>query len=35
LKLKVTFAGEIHGNTMSGKCKAGLMGTYKFNAVKE
>ena len=35
LKLKVTFTGEIQGNTMSGKCKAGFVGSFKFTAVKE
>lgn len=35
MKLKVTFAGEIQGNTMSGKCKAGFMGSFKFTGVKE
>jgi cytochrome P450 len=35
LKLKVTFTGEISGNTMSGKCKAGFAGSFKFSAVKE
>jgi cytochrome P450 len=34
LKIKVTFTGEIQGNTMAGKCKAGFMGSYKFTAVK-
>jgi cytochrome P450 len=34
IKLKVTFAGEISGNTMGGKCKAGFMGSYSFTAVK-
>jgi cytochrome P450 len=35
IKLKVTFTGEIVGNTMSGKCKAGFMGSYPFTATKE
>jgi cytochrome P450 len=35
MKLKVTFSGEIQGNSMSGKCKAGFMGSFKFTAVKE
>jgi cytochrome P450 len=35
IKLKVTFTGEIQGNTMSGKCKAGFVGSFKFSAVKE
>jgi hypothetical protein len=35
IKLKVTFTGEITGNTMSGKCKAGFMGSYPFTAIKE
>jgi cytochrome P450 len=35
MKLKVTFTGEIQGNTMTGKCKAGFMGSFKFTGVKE
>ena len=35
IKLKVTFTGEISGNRMSGKCKAGFMGSYPFTATKE
>jgi cytochrome P450 len=35
IKLKVTFTGVITGNDMSGKCKAGFMGSYPFSAVKE
>ena len=35
LKLKVTFTGEIQGNTMSGKCSTGFMCSFKFSAVKE
>jgi cytochrome P450 len=35
IKLKATFTGEISGNTMTGKCKAGFMGSYPFTAVKE
>jgi len=35
IKLKVTFTGEIVGNSMSGKCKAGFMGSYPFTATKE
>lgn len=35
MKLKVTFTGEIVGNTLSGKCKAGFVGSFKFTAVKE
>jgi len=35
IKLKVTFTGEISGNSMSGKCKAGFMGSYPFTATKE
>jgi hypothetical protein len=34
MKLKVEFTGEIDGNTMAGKCKAGFMGSYKFSATK-
>ena len=33
-KLKVEFTGELDGATMSGKCKAGFMGSYKFTATK-
>jgi hypothetical protein len=35
MKLKVTFTGEITGSSMSGKAKAGFMGSYPFTAVKE
>jgi hypothetical protein len=35
IKLKVTFTGEISGSSMSGKCKAGFMGSYPFTANKE
>ncbi len=35
LKIKVTFTGEISGNTMRGKVKAGFMGSFSFSAVKE
>jgi cytochrome P450 len=35
IKLKVTFTGEILGSSMSGKCKAGFMGSYPFTANKE
>jgi hypothetical protein len=35
LTIKVTFTGEIDGNTMSGKAKIGFMGSYPFTAVKE
>jgi hypothetical protein len=34
IKIKVTFNGEITGNSMSGKCKAGFMGSYPFTATK-
>ena len=34
-KLKVKFNGIIEGNVMTGKCKAGIMGTYPFSAVKQ
>ena len=33
--IRVTFTGEIEGNSMSGKAKIGFMGTYPFTAVKE
>ena len=35
LSIKVTFTGEVQGNSMSGKAKIGFMGTYPFTAVKE
>jgi cytochrome P450 len=35
MKIKVTFTGEISGNTISGKCKAGFMGSFKFTGTKE
>jgi hypothetical protein len=35
LTIKVTFTGEIEGNSMSGKAKIGFMGSYPFTAVKE
>jgi hypothetical protein len=35
LKIKVTFTGEIEGNSMSGKAKIGFMGSYPFTATKE
>jgi hypothetical protein len=35
INIKVTFTGEIEGNSMSGKAKIGFMGTYPFTAVKE
>jgi hypothetical protein len=34
MKLKVEFTGEINGSTMTGKCKAGFMGSYKFTAIR-
>jgi cytochrome P450 len=35
MKLKVEFSGEIDGARISGKCKAGFMGSYPFTGVKE
>jgi hypothetical protein len=35
INIKVTFTGEIEGNSMSGKAKIGFMGSYPFTAVKE
>ena len=35
MAIKVTFAGEIEGNSMSGRAKIGFMGSYPFTAVKE
>lgn len=34
MKLKVEFRGEIAGNTITGKAKAGFMGSYPFTATK-
>jgi cytochrome P450 len=34
MKLKVEFSGTVDAGTMSGKAKAGLMGSYPFTAVK-
>lgn len=34
MKLKVEFNGVIEGNNMSGKCKAGFMGSYPFTGTK-
>src|SRR5262249_29609945 len=34
IKIKVTFTGEITGNSMNGTCKAGFMGKYPFTATK-
>jgi cytochrome P450 len=34
MKLKVTFITTIDGNTMSGKCKPGFLGSYALTAVK-
>jgi len=34
MKLKVEFKGEISGNTITGKAKAGFMGSYPFTAIK-
>lgn len=34
-KLKVKFNGVIEGNVMTGKCKAGIMGSYPFTATKK
>jgi hypothetical protein len=35
MKLKLEFTGVVEGNTLSGKVKAGMMGSYPFTAVKE
>jgi hypothetical protein len=35
MTIKVTFTGEVQGNSMSGKAKIGFMGSYPFTAVKE
>jgi cytochrome P450 len=35
MKIKVEFKGVIDGTTMSGKCKAGFMGSYPFTGVKQ
>ncbi|WP_290579839.1 hypothetical protein [Ketobacter sp.] len=34
-KLKVKFNGTVDGNRMTGKCKAGIMGTYPFTAIRQ
>lgn len=34
MKLKVEFKGEVVGNTITGKAKAGFMGSYPFTAIK-
>ena len=34
IKLKATFTGEITGNNMTGKCKAGFFGSFPFSATK-
>jgi cytochrome P450 len=35
MKLKLAFSGVLEGNTLSGKVKAGFMGSYPFTGVKE
>jgi cytochrome P450 len=34
MKLKVEFSGAVEGNTMTGKAKAGFMGSFPFTATK-
>src|SRR5205823_77967 len=34
IKLKATFTGEITGDSMSGKVKAGFFGSFPFSATK-
>lgn len=34
IKLKVVFTANVDGNAMTGKCKAGFMGSYNFTATK-
>lgn len=34
MKMKVEFSGTVDGNTMTGKAKAGFMGSYPFTGVK-
>lgn len=34
MKIKVEFKGELNGNVISGKAKAGFMGSYPFTATK-
>jgi cytochrome P450 len=34
MKMKVEFKGELNGNVISGKAKAGFMGSYPFTATK-
>jgi hypothetical protein len=35
MKMKLEFSGVIDGNNISGKVKAGMMGSYPFTGVKE
>lgn len=35
LKMKVQFTATVEGSTMSGKVKAGFMGSYSFTGVKQ
>jgi len=35
MKMKVEFSGTVDGNTMTGKAKAGLMGSFPFTAVRD
>lgn len=34
MKIKVEFTGELNGNVLSDKAKAGFMGSYPFTATK-
>lgn len=34
MKMKTTFNGEVEGDTMSGKVKAGFMGSFPFEGTK-
>jgi cytochrome P450 len=35
MKMKIEFSGLVDGNSISGKCKAGFAGSFKFSAVKQ
>lgn len=35
MKMKVQFSGTVDGNTMTGKAKAGLMGSFPFTAIRD
>jgi hypothetical protein len=35
MKMKVEFTGTINGTEMTGKCKAGFMGSFPFTGTKQ